>query len=231
MNVHDDTIDERPDSAILRDLVERVWPAETRLKPNEIAPRYGMSVSSVREALIRLAARGFIDNPLQRGYWTITGTPESVSGQAGLRTAIEVEAARISIEQGDLTWEGNLAAAHHRLSHLEGRMKDLQNPSIEELRIWTQAEHDFHGALSAACGSKALVEAQRDAFIRFRLHLVSVYPGWGFRGEDSVREHETIVTAALKRDTKACVDAIRTHFAHFPRALSSSRPERTAWHG
>ncbi len=228
MSTHDDALEELTDSAILRDLVERTWPAGTRLKPNEIAPRYGMTTSAVRESLIRLAAMGFVDNPPQRGYWTISGTPESVNEHAGLRTAIEIEAARLSIEYGDLAWEGDLAAAHHRLTHLEGRMTDLQNPSIQELRIWTQAEHEFHGALGAACGSSVLIAAQRDAFIRFRLHLVSVFPGWGFRGEESLREHEAIVTAALKRDPAACSEAIRTHFSHFPRALTKSRLAHSA---
>ena len=226
MSTLDDAFEDIPDSAILRDLVERVWPAATRLKPSELAPRYKMATSAVRESLIRLAAMGFVDNPAQRGFWTIEGTPESVSEHAGLRTAIEVEAARMSIERGDLSWEGDLAAAHHRLSHLEGRMTNLQNPSVEELRIWTHAEHEFHGALSAACGSGVLIAAQRDAFIRFRLHLVSVYPGWGFRGEVSVREHEAIVTAALNRDAGACAAAIRTHFAHFPTVLDGKELER-----
>lgn len=228
MSERNDVIDELPDGALLRDLVERAWPAGARLKPAEVAARYGMTASATREALIRLSTKGFVDNLPQRGFWTIKGTPQSVSEHAGLRTAIEIEAARLSIQQGDLGWEGNLAAAHHRLSHLEGRLTDLVNPSIQELRIWTQAELEFHGALSAACGSETLIGAQRDAFVRFRLHLVSVYPGWGFRGEDSVREHEAIVTAALKRDVSACAEAIRRHFAHFPNVLTESRLARSA---
>lgn len=222
MKAQDDALDELSDGFMLRDLVERVWPPGARLKPSEIAPRYEMAPSAARESLIRLAAMGFVENPAKRGFRTIKGTPESVSDHAGLRTAIEIEAARLSIENGDLAWEGDLAAAHHRLSHLEGRMTDLQNLSIEELRIWTQAEHEFHGALSSACGSPVLIEAQRDAFTRFRLHLVSVYPGWGFRGEESVREHQEIVTAALNRDSAACATAIRKHFAHFPKSLTET---------
>ena len=98
-------------------------------------------------------------------------------------------------------------------------MTDLQNPSIEELRVWTQTEHEFHGTLSAACGSTPLIAAQRDAFIRFRLHLVSVDPGWGLRGEHGLCEHETILTAAMNRDATDCAEAIRFHFSLFPKAL------------
>lgn len=215
-------------AAILRDLVEKAWPVDARLKHSDLARKYRITPGAVREALIRLAAKEFVLNYPQRGFRTIRGTARSVSEHARLRVLIEVEAARLSIAQGDLEWEANLAAAHHRLSHLETRLGRMENPSLEELRIWTEAELGFHGALSAACDSAVLIQAQRDAFVRFRLHLVSVYPGWGFRGADSVREHERILDAALARDADACAAAIRTHFEHFPKELAAREREETS---
>ncbi len=207
--------------AILRDLVERAWPADARLKSIELAERYDVTPGAVREALIRLAAKGFLQNYPQRGFRTIKGTARSVGDHASLRVAIDVEAAELSIERGDLAWEADLAAAHHRLSHLESKLGRMDNPSIEELRIWTKAEHAFHGALSSACGSPALIEAQHDAFVRFRLHLMSIDASWGFRGTPSVHEHQTILEAALARDAVACRKAIRAHFEHYPNALAA----------
>lgn len=210
---------------ILRDLVEKAWPVDARLKPAELTERYQMAPGVLREALIRLSAKGFVLNYPQRGFRTIKGTTRSVSEHAQLRVLIEIEAARLAIERGDLEWEANLAASHHRLSHLETRLGRMENPSLDELRIWTEAELGFHGALIAACDSSVLLQAQRDAFIRFRLHLVSVYSGWGFRGAESVREHEAILTAALSRDAEACAAAIRTHFEHFPNELAALERE------
>lgn len=206
---------------ILRDLVEKAWPVDARLKPAELAKRYQFASGTVREALIRLSAKEFVLNYTQRGFHTIKGTTRSVAEHAELRALIEVEAARLSIERGDLAWEANLAASHHRLSHLETRLGRMQNPSLDELRIWTDAELGFHGALIAACDSNVLIKAQHDAFIRFRLHLVSVHPSWGFRGAESVQEHEAILSAALARDAKACAAAIRLHFEHFPKELAA----------
>lgn len=207
--------------AILRDLVEKAWPVDTRLKPSDLAERYQLASGAVREALIRLAAKGFVINYPQRGFRTLQGTTRSVSEHARLRGIVEIEAARLSIENGDLQWEANMAACHHRLTHLETRLGTMENPSLEELRIWTKAELSFHGALIEACDSEVLIQAQRDAFVLFRLHLVSVYPGWGFRGADSVREHEEILYAALARDPEACAAAIRKHFEHFPKELAT----------
>lgn len=214
--------------AILQDLVERAWPVDARLKSSDLAERYGQASGAVREALIRLAAQGFVWNYPQRGFRTIKGTTRSVSEHANLRVAVEVEAASLSIIHGDLSWEADLAAAHHRLSHLESRLGQMENPSIKELRIWSEAELAFHGALSSACDSSVLIEAQRNAFIRFRIHLVSVYPGWGFRGAPSVQEHEAILQAALARDPDACRDAIRAHFEHFPNALAALEDAESA---
>lgn len=207
--------------AILRDLLERTWPVDVRLQPSELAKRYGRPSGGMREALIRLAAKGFVANYPQRGFRTIKGTADTVRDHASHRIAIEVEAARLSIIHGDLTWEATLSAAYHGLMHLEAKLEDLKNPTPEELRIWTEAELTFHGALGSACGSEALIEAQLDAFIRFRIHLVSVDTDWGFRGAESMLEHKMILEAALDRDADACTKAIRIHFAHYPNKLSA----------
>lgn len=205
--------------AIIRDLAHRAWPADARLKPSELAARYGAAASSVREAMIRIAAEGFIRNFPQRGFRTIKGTPRSVSELAGLRVAIDTEATRLSIANGGLEWEANLAAAHHRLSHLETRLRRRDAPSDDELRMWTEADHYFHFALISACGSEVLIMAQRDAFNRFRIHLASVDADCGFRGAALIREHEAILEAALDRDAMACDAAIRAHFEHYPSAM------------
>ncbi|MEM7670412.1 MAG: GntR family transcriptional regulator, partial [Pseudomonadota bacterium] len=96
--------------AILRDLLERAWPVDARLKSTELAGRYGQASGAVREALIRLAAQGFVWSYPQLGFRTIKGTTRSVSEHAGLRVAVEVEAARLSILYGDLAWEADLTA-------------------------------------------------------------------------------------------------------------------------
>lgn len=205
--------------SLLGDLTEGAWPVDARLKSNELATRYGQATGAMREALIRLAAEGFVRNFPQRGFRTIASTPETVAEHAALRVAIEIEATRLALVRGDLAWEANLTAAHHRLAHLETRLRARRERGSDELRMWTDADQAFHRALISACGNEVLIEAQAQAFLRFRLHLASVASDFGFRGVDLVREHEAILEAALDRDAEACASAIRDHFGHYPRAL------------
>lgn len=205
--------------SLLADLTEGAWPVDARLKSSELADRYGQAPGAVREALIRLGAEGFVKTFPQRGFRTIASTPETVADHAALRVAIEIEATRLALARGDLAWEANLTAAHHRLAHLESRLRSRGERGTEELRMWTSADQAFHKALISACGNEVLIEAQAQAFLRFRLHLASVAADFGFRGVDLVREHEAILEAALDRDAEACASAIRDHFGHYPRAL------------
>jgi len=206
-------------TALLDDLRRGVWPAGSRLKSNELAERYGAAVGVVREALIRLSAERYIQTYPQRGFRTVAGTADSIRDQASFRIAIEVEGARLSIERGGLHWEADLSAAHHRLSHLETRMRRIARPDIDQVMVWSDADLAFHAALIAACGSGVLLEAQRRAFIQFRLHLSSVTASSGFRVGGLVEEHAAILQAALDRDTEACSGAIRTHLMHYPEQL------------
>ena len=207
--------------ALLADLRSRVWSADSRLKTTDLAQRYGAASGAVREALIRLSAEGFVVNFPQRGFRTIAGSEQSIWEQANFRVAIEVEAARLSIERGDLAWEANLSAAHHRLSHLEARLPKLGAYDDETLKLWSDADLAFHEALIAACGSSVLITQQRYAFIRFRLHLTSIAEHWGFRGAALVQEHAAILDAALNRDADACAAAIRAHFDYYPNTINA----------
>lgn len=206
-------------AALLEDLRRGTWPADSRLKVAELASRYGTAPGVVREALIRLSAECYIAAYPQRGFRTIAGSVQSVWEHATLRSAIEIEGTRLAIARGGLSWEADLAAAHHRLSHLESRLRRMAQPDAETLMVWSDADLAFHTALIAACGSGVLIEAQRAAFLRFRLHMSSVDATSGFRGADLIDEHAAILQAALDRDAEACAKAIRVHLSHYPERL------------
>lgn len=207
--------------ALLRDLMRGEWADDVRLKASDLADRYDATSGAVREALLRLAAEGFVRNPPHRGFRTISSDPHSLWERANLRIALETEGARQSIEKGDLAWEANLSAAHHRLTHMETRLRDDRDRTPDSLALWSMADLGFHEALISACGSDLLMAEQRRAFMAFRLHLNSLEDDWGFRGADLVNEHGAILDAALNRDAAACEAAIRAHFDFYPETLKT----------
>ncbi|QIE56127.1 GntR family transcriptional regulator [Pikeienuella piscinae] len=193
-----------------------VAPGE-KLMPRSLAPRYAASAATVREALLRLAAEGFVDSAPQRGFRAVKPSAGTVWEIAHFRVLLEAEGARLSIERGGMEWEANLTAAHHRLSHLEARMRgEAIDPAL--LRFWSGCDRAFHEALIAECGSRRLIAEHRTVFDQFKQHVVARDPLLGFRGPDLVREHSDILRSALDRDPVGCADALRRHFEAFRRS-------------
>ncbi|MEM7545595.1 MAG: GntR family transcriptional regulator [Pseudomonadota bacterium] len=198
------------------DLVSGVLPPGGKLKPQILAHGYAASPAALREALLRLASEGFVTSAPQRGFSAARPNPETVWEIAHFRILIETEGARLSILHGDVRWEANLLAAHHRLSHLEGHLRG--GKEIEEnLRLWSSYDRAFHEALIGACGSDLLKDQHRISFDRFKQHVIAQDATLGFRGEELVREHGDILTSALDRDPLACAKALRLHFETYKR--------------
>lgn len=198
------------------DLVRGKLDPGTKLKPKLLVADYPASTAALREVLLRLAAEGFVTSQPQRGFRVVTPTPSSIWEIAHFRILLEKEGARLSIIKGDVGWEANLTAAHHRLSHLEARMRGAADLS-DQLRLWSRYDRDFHEALIGACGSALLKAQHRAAFDRFKQHVITQDASLGFRGEALIEEHDAILTSALARDAAACNAAIQRHFETYRR--------------
>jgi DNA-binding GntR family transcriptional regulator len=182
-----------------------------KLKPDELRRDYGCSASMLREVLFRLACGGYVDFEEQRGFRAPTASLERLLDIVHMRILIESSASGLSIAKGDMEWEARLNAAHHKLAHLEARMRQTDRLR-EYIPIWTRIDLEFHETLISACGSQLLQETLHSLFYRYRQQLVGLVQDYGFRG-GTVEEHKAILDAALARDPARCAEAIRSHFA------------------
>lgn len=204
------------------DLIHGAFAPGMKLKPQQLKDELGCSAGVLREALVRLAGEGLVQFQAQRGFRTILPTQQAFFEIAHLRTLIETEGARLSVLNGDMEWEANLSAAHHKLAHLEERMRCTEDIA-GLLEIWTRYEWDFHQALIAACGSVLLQGLHQQIFDKFRLYSVVETSSFGFRGAVTIREHQQVVEAALARDPARCTRAIEAHFQIYRRRQSADK--------
>lgn len=202
------------------DLIFGTWAPGERLRPQALRARYETTSSALREALIRLAGEGLVEMEEQRGFSTIRPSPETFHEVRHMRLLVECEGARLSIRRGDLEWEADLNAAHHRLAHIEQRMRGADDIR-DYIQMWSRHDQAFHVALMAACGSDLLMREHARIYERFRMHVVAELQQWGFRGELNVEEHGAILAAALDRDAAACCEALDAHLE-----IYRSREER-----
>jgi DNA-binding GntR family transcriptional regulator len=132
-----------------------------KLRMVELARRFSVSQSVVREALTRLAEQGLVVAKPQRGFRVRELSVEDIVGLTESRVEIESVALRLAIERGDVLWETQIVAAHHLLERTP--VVDADGRFHEP---WAAVDHDFHRSLTEGCNNARLqdvVLALRDS--------------------------------------------------------------------
>ena len=192
-----------------------------RLQPERLRDAYGCSASTLREAFFRLSTEGLVEFRDQRGFRVPRLSPDLQHELTHLRIVLESEGASLSIQHGGVAWEAQLTAAHHKLSHIESKVRGDSN-ALPLVPLWSSAELEFHQTLISACGSETLKRTHTLIYLQFRQQLITSDRQFGFVPEN-VAQHKTILDAALDRDETAIRQAIHDHLArNFTRPQTQS---------
>jgi len=192
------------------------------LRPAEICAEYGVSASVVREALMRLAEQKLAVLSPNRGYHVLTFRDRDVRELVEFRVINETAAFRLSIERGDVEWEGEVLAAHHRL-------KTAASGDGVGSDAWFVAHAALHLALLDACGNDLLLETCRDSlaagdlYLRWHRRESGVEPGKTVGGRAVDLEHAAMVDAALARDADRAAQLYRDHLQRTADTIAAMR--------
>lgn len=160
---------------------------------------------------MRLCSVGLVEFRMQKGFRATPSSPERRRDVARFRLLLEREGVGESMTQGGVAWEARLAAAHHKLSHIERRMADEADVDLL-MPFWTEAEREFHETLISASGSPLLIETFAQVYLQFRQQFVGQQKDFGpSYFEAIIAEHQAIVDAAIVRDKAACNEAMYQH--------------------
>ena len=172
----------------------------SRLGQAEFANQLGISRTSVREALRRLAGDGLVEFEVNRGFFVLDIGLDSVLQRLEARLVLEPAIAR-------------LAAKRRVDADLEAMRATIE---AEEAARSSDDAHDasraFHMAMATATRNDALVRLLDGLWIadvgRRLLARRRLAPGWQ---DDDVAEHVEIVTAIEARDETRAEELVRTH--------------------
>lgn len=187
-------------------LTGHLRPGET-LRQDELAARFGVSITPVREALRELGARGLLDHEAHRGVKVAEATMDGHEELAEIRAMLESYAARLATP-----WlsEADLGA----LDALVGRMEAVRDtPDVGEFR---QLNYDFHMLVYEACGNALLISLIRQTWAAFEWSALMLIPS---RMEVAVEEHQAIAAALRARDADAAELVMGLHVRNGAAAL------------
>ncbi len=194
-------------SQIRADILGGVFEPGQKLKFATLGERYGASVSAIRECLTRLTEQRLVVSEPMVGFRVMPLSIEDLEDLTATRIDLETLALRGAITGGDMDWESDLVAAHHRLERTT--LTTTEGP-VRVSDEWEAAHARFHAALLAGCRRPrllAMTDSLRDA--------AELYRRWSQPREperDVAAEHRAIFEATLARTTKAATTALRDHY-------------------
>ena len=156
-----DTLAERAVALIEQEILTGGIAPGSRLAIHDLARRFGMGPTPIREGLSRLVARGLVVAIGQRGFRAAEVSRDDLADITAVRILTEVEALRRAMALGDDAWEAGIVACLHRLTKL-ARRGDAG--FLEGMAEYDVAHRDFHAALIAACGSPRLLALHRSLY-------------------------------------------------------------------
>ncbi len=187
------------------DILRNALAPGQRLKLEALRDSYGLGIGTLRETLNRLVAERLVLAEGQRGFEVAPFSAAELRELANLRLLLEGHALEQAFRAGDVEWEADVVAAHHKLAQMEERLGAGEAAALDP---WRRFDSQFHQTLISACGSRTLMATHAAVFDRYQRYQNRAL---GFRGEIAVREHAALRDCALRRDTDAARKVLATH--------------------
>ena len=188
------------------DIISCVLKPGERLRFEALRDIYGVSFSTLREALARLASERLVVAEGQRGFIVAPISREDLLDLTDTRVLVERECLHRAMEHGDAAWEAQILGAYHRLDRVEARLSETGGVSSE----WDARHFDFHESLVASAGSPTLAEIRRSLFERARRYRrLSAATRKNPRAKRD--EHRTLMEAVLSRDIPHAQELLERH--------------------
>jgi DNA-binding GntR family transcriptional regulator len=174
--------------------------AGERLRELELAEAYGVARHSLRAALRALAAEGLVTIEPNRGARVASLTTTGLAALFELRTALELEAARLALQRN----EHRLPKAVHDAVRLMAAVCEQPDPPWSAV---VEAHDTVHHALVEAAQSPRILRAYEALAGELRLFVIQLKPRWSL---DRMAEHHQRLLADLEERGP---EPLRAHLA------------------
>lgn len=170
-----------------------------QLQERQLAERFQVSKSPVRDALLRLAEQDLIEVLPRKGYRVKRISLADVRDLYEMRQILERECISRLID----------SAPDEALARLDG-FRDVEEDI--ELSDWIDYNRAFHTFLAENCGNGRLARTARDVIDQFdRLTYTSVTSSPIVSLGDFVAQHCALINALQSRDKRQAVAVSREH--------------------
>ena len=181
----------------------------TSLRQAEIAQRFAVSTTPVREAFTSLAREGFLTQDAHRGVFVLAPSAADIRENYEIRAALESLAAE----------RAAAGVTSETLERLDAMLEEMRTrgkeDSVYQASVLNPAFHELIYSAADRPRLLDLITSLRQAAVAYQ--AVSIRPDFTVPADyvdDVQAEHEEIVAALHARSPKRAARAVRSHIAH-----------------
>ncbi len=199
------SLNERIERLLKEEIVTGAFAPGQKLDIEQIAARWGVSITPVRDAVQRLEVAGLVHVAPRRGVYVSTPTEQTFRDVFDLRIALECLAIASAIMRIPAAEIDEVVAKSAEALDLLGR--------TGERRLLVAHDSLVHDLILRHCGNRKLIEIMEGLsdLIRWARNVITADPSMY---EAAVPEHLTILAALRAGDVTAAEAAMRTHLTN-----------------
>lgn len=175
-------------------------PPGAQIFEQDLANRFGMSKSPVREALLRLRQQGLVEVKARSGYRVTPMSVTQVNEMYEMRIMYETTCAALAIAH----------ASEEQIARLD-MFRTV--PHCTEVADWTAQNRSFHIELASICGNNQLARTAAEFITQFTrfTHVSASRMRQPLRVDKFVDDHAAIIAAIRDRDRRRAQSALKSH--------------------
>jgi DNA-binding GntR family transcriptional regulator len=194
--------------SVLKEVLGGHWKPGQHLTGQQLADRYGVSQTPIREALITLAGIGVVDLLPNRGAVVRSMTAREVREVCQLRRVLECEAVRSACGRID----------EHQLQAMIDETKSIMEspPEPETLARAIAVDEAFHDLIAKSCGNSLLGREIDRLQLLFRTYRETGWERASAKNDyphivDDCEQHLAIMESLLAKNASAAARAMAVH--------------------
>ncbi|WP_372574291.1 GntR family transcriptional regulator [Ruegeria jejuensis] len=186
--------------AVLSDISGGVLEGGQRLKVAELARRYGVSTSPVREVLRRLQGEGFVDISPNRG---------ATIRKADANTIQNIFEILQLLEPYFVGWFAEFAPSE-MIDEMEAIQEQIEQSAAPDIVLFRKLDAEFHRTICKRHYNQQAAEMWQNLRRALNVHgaKLSIKPA---RFEAIKREHRELIDAFRANDAERAVEVIKRH--------------------
>lgn len=211
------TLRERIVNILRESIIKGTLKPGERVAESDLAEKYGISRTPIREAFRQLETEGFLKVIPRRGAEVTSLTEEDVRDFYEVKSLLESYAAKVATD---------------RLTEKDIKRLEMLNSSMDrfarndDIKSFFKADNEFHDIFIQKCGNDKLCNIIQNLLQQFQRFRIASFVIKG-RMEVSVDQHREIIKACCDRDSNLVEQLVKRN-AEYSAKLLTQRFQKSA---